>query len=473
MAKDEFDDELEGLEDFGDEDFGDLSDDDLGDMDFGDLGDDDLGDTDFGDLGDDDFTAEDTVSDDLGDTDFGDLAKDDLGDDDFGDTDFGDLGDDDFTAEDTASDDLGEADFRDLAEDDLGEADFGDLAEDDLGEADFGDLAEDDLGDDDFEDEEFGREGLEDDPFGEDDSDEGDLFEELGGLEDETEEETEQVPRRGFASQEMGKLVELTQEKKPFYIMALITILIGTALGGGALWLVYEHPEETASLLEQLPVEEMQEQMEFIQDSAEKGFADLTGMAHTSDAEMIEPIEIKEDKKVEEVKPKPPPRIKKHKYYVRVAQCIYQECVNDYRSLLKQYGIYSRVVTSTENTPVFEIVSRNRFNASRAASWVQRVNHNNRLAGQAFRKNEGNRYRISMGLFPNQQRAQHLQSHLNLIFAGQLAFEVRSVQQKTLYYRIHTKSFASKQQAVTLHNRLMDQNEKFQGAELITQTYYL
>ncbi|MBF0289696.1 MAG: hypothetical protein HQM14_17930 [SAR324 cluster bacterium] len=429
MAKDEFDDELEGLEEFGDDDFGDFGDDDLGDLGEDNSGGDDLG-------------TEDIADDDLGDEDFGDLGDDDLGDEDFG----------------------------DLGDDDLGDEDFGDLGDDDLGDEDFGDLGDDD------------REGLDDDPFGDDESDEGDPFAGLGELgeedeygiegEEETEEKSKERTPIGLASQKMGRLVEMTQQRKPFYVLALITLLIGASLGGGALWLVYENPEETASLMDKLPVNEMQKQMETFQESAEKEFSDLTGMAHTANTEIAESVETSRAE-AKKVKPAPPPRIKKHAYYVRVAQCIYQECVNDYRLLLKQHRVYSKIVATTENTPVFEVVSRSRFSDFRAASWVKRINQNYRLTGQAFRKNEGERYRVSMGLFPNQQTAHHLKSQLNLIFAGQLAFEIKSVQQKTLYYQIRTKSFDSKQHAAALHNQLMDQNEKFKEAELITQTYYL
>ena len=258
-------------------------------------------------------------------------------------------------------------------------------------------------------------------------------------------------------------IVNSLKQIRPFLLLAMVAIVIGGILGGGALWLinVLEEDEEPtiADLQEDAPPA-----------LADTSIAELAMLGDTMVPELdARPMELPEPVEA----PSPPPRIKKYKYWVQVARCLDQECVEDYRLLLKQYGLRSNVVTKVENTPIFEIVSKLPFSPHKATQWVKRINGSYHVTGEAFRQREGEQYRISMGLFPDRKTANHVLASMNLKFAGQLQFEVKLIRQKTLYYLIRTRSFDSKDQAMAIQDRLKGQEEQFNHVWIITNIYYL
>ena len=266
-------------------------------------------------------------------------------------------------------------------------------------------------------------------------------------------------------------------KQSPFLILAIAAIVIGGLLGGGALWLMSDPPEAIVTLLDQVKTVFEEEEEPAIADVTEEvpsEFSDtaLADLAMLGDT-MVPEMEATPMGLPEPVEASPPPRIKKYKYSVQVARCLDQECVEDYRLLLKRYGLQAKVVTKVERTPIFEIVSKLPFSAHKATQWVKRINGSYHVTGEAFRQREGEQYRISLGWFPDRKTADHVQSSMNLKYAGQMRFDVKLIQQKTLYYLIRTRSFDSQEPAIALQNRLKGQEEQFNHVWLITNIYYL
>lgn len=167
--------------------------------------------------------------------------------------------------------------------------------------------------------------------------------------------------------------------------------------------------------------------------------------------------------------PPPPPPIKTTKFFVQVANCIYKECIDDYRFLLKRYGYPTKVSSSTEATPMTEVVSRQTLGEEEASKWVKRINRENHLTGQAYRKKTGQRYRISLGLFPDLDTANRVKAHLNQIYAAQIFFEAHHAEQRINYHKIRTGGFESRQEAVQLQKFLLQKDKRFNGAFVISQ----
>ena len=103
--------------------------------------------------------------------------------------------------------------------------------------------------------------------------------------------------------------------------------------------------------------------------------------------------------------PKPVSKQKGTRYFVQVANCVFDDCVKEYRRLLKTHGYKSRMVKSSETSSMAEVVSNQVIGDEASVKLVNQINSNNRDAGQAYRTKGKQGYRISMGLFPDLERA--------------------------------------------------------------------
>ncbi|MBF0277886.1 MAG: hypothetical protein HQM13_08850 [SAR324 cluster bacterium] len=315
------------------------------------------------------------------------------------------------------------------------------------------------------------------------DSFEDDEFEEMGDFSASSPDKSFEDDFSDFDDEENSYLDEeigpakRSGKKRNFLLLVGIAVLIGGLLGGGALWMTIDPPEELLSYVAQL-LEDRQDGTDDTESTEESSLeqvenliSELPDLIDTVKTE-IEEIQEELPGKSENVEAPPPP-IEKFKYFVQVARCLDQTCVENFRTLLKQNGLRPNVVTKVESTPVFEVVSRHKFNAYKAAQWSRRINESYHVTGEAFRQREGTSYRISMGLFPDRKTAEYVTGSLNLKFAGQLQFDIKSSHQKTLYYLIRTKSFDSREDALALQNHLMEQDEQFDRVWIITKAYRL
>lgn len=160
----------------------------------------------------------------------------------------------------------------------------------------------------------------------------------------------------------------------------------------------------------------------------------------------------------------PPPPEVKQRYFVQVANCIYQECIDDYRYLLKKHGHAARIFEVKEKTPMTEIVSRQTLGMESASNWVGRINTENHMAGRAFSKKAGDRFWVSLGLFPDLETANRVKTHLNQLYAAQIIFEARTAHQSIHYYKIRTGGFDDRNKAEQLKQLLMELDPRFKDS---------
>ena len=94
--------------------------------------------------------------------------------------------------------------------------------------------------------------------------------------------------------------------------------------------------------------------------------------------------------------------------------------MDDYRYLLKRAGYATRVETVNEVNPMTEIVSTNLYGEEEASNLVNRINNENLITGQAYRKPSSSSFQISLGLFPDLTTANRVKAHLNQIYSAEV-----------------------------------------------------
>ena len=173
---------------------------------------------------------------------------------------------------------------------------------------------------------------------------------------------------------------------------------------------------------------------------------------------------------VVEAPPQPVKKPRTTRFFVQVANCIYQECVDDYRYLLKRAGYVTRVETVNEVNPMTEIVSTNLYGEEEASNLVNRINNENLITGQAYRKPSSSSFQISLGLFPDLTTANRVKAHLNQIYSAEVFFEARRSDQRIRNYRVYAGGFKTKNEALDLQKILEEKDRRFEGMFVVAMS---
>ena len=184
-----------------------------------------------------------------------------------------------------------------------------------------------------------------------------------------------------------------------------------------------------------------------------------------SAAPLAEP-EFKPEPEPAQPKPQPKPK-SKTRYYVQVANCIHKECVEDYQFLLKRFGYASKVEPATENAPMTEIATANTLREEDAAQLVEHINKKSRLVGVAYRKATKQGYVVSLGLYPDLDKANRVKTYLNQAYGSNIVFEAQRADQKIRYKKIRAGGFTSKKEAEALRRLLIQKDKRFEGTFVV------
>ncbi len=234
-------------------------------------------------------------------------------------------------------------------------------------------------------------------------------------------------------------------QRKPLLIPALIVCLVGMVLGAVTIAILY-----FLNMPEGVPEELAEEEVK-----------------PAPAAVFKEPEPEPKPQPKTKPKPKPDSRVKGTRYYVQVANCVFDDCVKEYRRLLKTHGYKSRMVKSTETSSMAEVVSKQVIGDEASVKLVNQINRNNREAGQAFRTKGKQGYRISMGLFPDLERAGRVRNYLNQEFGKQSFFEIKRATEKITYRRVQAGGYRTKKQAESLRRLLGRRDKNFESAFVV------
>ncbi|MBT6728242.1 MAG: SPOR domain-containing protein [Deltaproteobacteria bacterium] len=276
-------------------------------------------------------------------------------------------------------------------------------------------------------------------------------------------------------------------DKKPLLIPGIITGASGAVLGAAAVAAMYlmapppppmeieepalamlEEPppppppaplltEEATAITESVPATEPLEEIQEVEE-----IVVVEEPPPTMDELPVAPVV--------EAPPQPVKRPRTTRFFVQVANCIYQECVDDYRYLLKRAGYATRVETVNEVNPMTEIVSTNLYGEEEASNLVNRINNENLITGQAYRKPSSSSFQISLGLFPDLTTANRVKAHLNQIYSAEVFFEARRSDQRIRNYRVYAGGFKTKNEALDLQKILEEKDRRFEGMFVVAMS---
>jgi len=97
-------------------------------------------------------------------------------------------------------------------------------------------------------------------------------------------------------------------------------------------------------------------------------------------------------------------------YYVRIAQCIFKNCIRDTIQLVRPLGLPTLQKKSTKTTLYYELISLEGFSKQRALDAIDILSEQN--GEKLFLVPHKGEYRISFGLYPDLNRVQRIQSKL-------------------------------------------------------------
>ncbi len=250
--------------------------------------------------------------------------------------------------------------------------------------------------------------------------------------------------------------------RKPILIPALITSVTGMVLGAITVGILYflnmpeGVPEELAEQPEDPPV----------------SVAALSKPEPEPEPEpkpKPKPQLKKPDKPVSKPKSKPKPvtKAKGTRYYVQVANCVFEDCVQDYRRLLKRHGYKSRVVKNSETSHLAEVISAQAMKDEASTKLVNSINRSNREAGHAYRKKTDGGYLVSLGLFPNLETAGRVRNFLNQAHGKDTFFDIKRGSDKITYQRVQAGGYRTKKQAESLRKLLARKDKNFEGSFIV------
>ena len=302
---------------------------------------------------------------------------------------------------------------------------------------------------------------------------------EAAEAEPEAAEETEEAPAAAAApapaaeekpaekKKEEKKAAKPKKEKKsgprkPILIPALITSVTGMVLGAITVGILYflnmpeGVPEELAEQPEEPPV----------------SVAALSKPEPEPEPEpkpKPKPQLKKPEKPVSKPKSKPKPvtKAKGTRYYVQVANCVFEDCVQDYRTLLKRHGYKSRVVKNSETSHLAEVISAQAMKDEASTKLVNSINRSNREAGHAYRKKTDGGYLVSLGLFPNLETAGRVRNFLNQAHGKDTFFDIKRGSDKITYQRVQAGGYRTKKQAESLRKLLARKDKNFEGSFIV------
>ena len=276
--------------------------------------------------------------------------------------------------------------------------------------------------------------------------------------------------------------------KKPLLIPGIITGAAGALLGAAAVAAMYfmapppppmEIEEPALAILEEPPPPPppaplLTEETTVAVESA-PATEPLEEIQEAEEIVVVEepPPPVIDELPVAPVVEAPPQPVKKPRttrFFVQVANCIYQECVDDYRYLLKRAGYVTRVETVNEVNPMTEIVSTNLYGEEEASNLVNRINNENLITGQAYRKPSSSSFQISLGLFPDLTTANRVKAHLNQIYSAEVFFEARRSDQRIRNYRVYAGGFKTKNEALDLQKILEEKDRRFEGMFVVAMS---
>lgn len=139
-------------------------------------------------------------------------------------------------------------------------------------------------------------------------------------------------------------------------------------------------------------------------------------------------LQIKEDYPEEDI-----PR--KDRYYIKVEECVNLTCQQEVARFLKQERLSFTKRQKTNRTKYFELISSTVYTRQAAKAKIEELKNEPQIKGEPFLRKENNRYRISLGQFPNEETGIKIRAGLVPLYPKlKIDFEIRP---RVTYYTVN------------------------------------
>ena len=160
---------------------------------------------------------------------------------------------------------------------------------------------------------------------------------------------------------------------------------------------------------------------------------------------------------------------RKTRYFLQVASCVSQECVEGYRTRLRQIdpSLPIQVIPNTITEQIIEVISRETHREEQTANLIREINQNRYIQGRAFRKLEGTDYRISMGDFLKLDVANRMALQLNQLYYDKARFAAIPTERKIQRYRIRVGGTETRKEILATQTKLQQQDSQFTNSFVV------
>ncbi|MBU2515463.1 hypothetical protein KJ966_29455 [bacterium] len=163
-----------------------------------------------------------------------------------------------------------------------------------------------------------------------------------------------------------------------------------------------------------------------------------TDMAIIQDVEQV--IEV--EKKTPVVKAVTPSKTPLKRFYIRVEDCTAITCEQEVTRFLKQEKIPYLKRSYSRKTKYFELISTSIYTLQTAKAKMDLLKMQKELVSDPFLIKENNRYRISMGTFPQEETGVRIKSELALLYPKiKIEFDIRPKNQQYTVTSIYAGPF--------------------------------
>lgn len=182
------------------------------------------------------------------------------------------------------------------------------------------------------------------------------------------------------------------------------------------------------------PIEEPAGKIEVVMDNNQQGLEDLDQMIQVD-----QPEEIKEE---------PAPAVQKqlkprsNRYYIKVEDCMVMSCQQEVIRFLRQEKLPVIKRKYTRKTKYFELVSSSVYTRQTGNAKIQLLKKQPEVVAEPYLVSENKRFRISMGLFPQQETGVKMRSDLALLYPKvKIDFNLRPIDRRYTVTTIYSGPF--------------------------------
>ena len=148
------------------------------------------------------------------------------------------------------------------------------------------------------------------------------------------------------------------------------------------------------------------------------------------------------------------------------SNCVFEDCVQDYRTLLKRHGYKSRVVKNSETSHLAEVISAQPMKDEASTKLVNSINRSNREAGHATvrRPMEATMF---PGTFSESRNRRTGPNFLNQAHGKDTFFDIKRGSDKITYQRVQAGRIPHEKAGGILRKLLARKDKNFEGSFIV------